>query len=305
MCEISMIFGMDAQLGKTGAEELARMMAAGAAFNSHGWGIFGDQSAVVKKPKRFSMVEERDAIMTSFGANRFLVGHVRFATHGKMVAENTHPLAYKRWILVHNGVISNEMKLRRKHKIPDAPEVDSHVIVWLVNKFYKSGKGGIEKAIKKATNELEGWYSCFLYDTERKRLFYFRHGADFHFKLVKSTEGDHYVVGNTKKANIGVAFSRSAWGFRINAAKTLGYIHPKQSILYEVSDKGLTVLCELPSPPEVQTKVTERRFVADMSIDQLAAYYDTVYDGKTGKSDAFGETPDDDMEVNAKWQTYH
>ena len=295
MCEISIVYALDGLVGQDGAEEVARMMAAGAATNSHGWGMFSDDNHVAKKPEKFNMAAEKAAILRDYGDKCFVVGHVRYATHGKHTDENTHPLVYKNWTLVHNGVIQNQSELRQKYGIPRAPEVDSFVILWLVNKHYMDNGQDIEKAVKQATAELKGWYSCFLYDRDAKRLFYFRNGADFHFRLVVTDNDNHFIVGNTKKDNASVAFSKSAWGFRIGVAKSLGWIHPREDALFEIADSGVSILCDLPEPVSepveaVQADLGEMRWKSAaredwaQQMDSVAGKYGPCGSGKDENS---------------------
>lgn len=285
MCEISIVYALDGRVGQDGAEEIARMMAAGSALNSHGWGMFSDDNHVVKKPEKFNMVQERAAILNDYGDKAFAVGHVRYATHGKHIPECTHPLVFKNWTLVHNGVIQNERELRAKYHIPPTPAVDSFTILWLINHHYHNNAQDIEKAVKLTCADLKGWYSCFLFDKSEKRLFYFRNGADFFFRLVVTDDGRHFIVGNTKKDNAAVAFSKSAWGFRISAAKTLGWIHPREDALFELAESGVTTLCDLPKP--VEDPVEQ---LAQADLARWAEYMD----GMEGKTNPCGTGKNDD-----------
>lgn len=279
MCEISLVYALDGRLGHVGADEAARMMAAGAEMNSHGWGMFSDDNHVVKKPAKFVMTAERDQILADYADKTFVVGHVRFATHGKHIPECTHPLVFKNWTLVHNGVIQNERELRAKYSIPKTPAVDSFIIVWLINHHYHNNGKDVEKAVKLTTAELKGWYSCFLFDQSEKRLFYFRNGAEFYLRLVVTDDGQHFIVGNTKKDTASVAFSKGAWGFRISAARTMGWVHPREDALYEIAETGVSVLCDLPPPVEEPAELVQSQLAGWARKGDWADQYDNM-DGK-------------------------
>jgi len=254
MCEISFIYALDSDMSESDVRELLRMMHYGSSVNPHGWGVFSDIAPVTKHPVEFDMTKD-PKLAAKYADSKWAIGHVRHATHGAHTIDNTHPLVFKDITLVHNGVIHNEAELRQKFHIPRSPEVDSFVIAWLLNHFRHIEKDW-ESVVKAVTKELRGSFSVFFFDRKEKRLFYFRDTSEFHFRLIETSDGKHYIVGNTTQSSLQVAFARSMYGFTINAAQTLSYLHPQESKLYEFGESGVMVLCELPSPPaEVTTLI--------------------------------------------------
>ena len=87
------------------------------------------------------------------------IAHTRWATHGKVCEENSHPHKVGNVVLVHNGVIENykeiEDLLSKKYKFKS--ETDSERICALIDSFY-NGNNELE-AIEKATSMLKGSYS--------------------------------------------------------------------------------------------------------------------------------------------------
>lgn len=89
------------------------------------------------------------------------IGHLRWATHGKVTEANCHPFAdcQKNIFLAHNGIIENYQELKEKlikegHQFTS--ETDSEVAVHLIEKYFKSS---LEEAVRKALKEIRGTYS--------------------------------------------------------------------------------------------------------------------------------------------------
>ena len=102
------------------------------------------------------------------------IGHTRWATHGMVNYDNSHPHISnnKRFILVHNGIIENYRKLKIDilSDYNFYSETDSEVIVNLIE-FY-SKKMCTESAIRKAISKLEGSYALLILDKENMDTIY-------------------------------------------------------------------------------------------------------------------------------------
>jgi glutamine phosphoribosylpyrophosphate amidotransferase len=268
MCEISFTYALESNLSEEEMDGMLRMMLCGSTHNDDGWGMFTSNGKFAKSPDEFSIDAGKNMKKVCNGASNFAVGHVRMATHGAKTGENTHPIIFKDIMLVHNGVIANEMALRQKFHIPRSPQVDSYVIAWLLNHFSHK-LNDWEEVVKSVTKEIEGSYSVFFYVKSEKRLFYFRKTADFFLKLVEK-DGKHFIVGNTDKDRIAMIYKESKYGFTMTTARTLSYLHPQESTLYEFTESGVNALCELPSPIEAPTIAFRfgymNRFVVDDDI---------------------------------------
>jgi glucosamine--fructose-6-phosphate aminotransferase (isomerizing) len=104
------------------------------------------------------------------------IGHTRWATHGEPFRENAHPHSEcgKRIALVHNGIIENYAELKawlqkRGHRF--SSQTDTEVASHLIEEYYR---GSIEKAFRKALNDLKGFFSFLLissHDPEKLYLF--------------------------------------------------------------------------------------------------------------------------------------
>jgi glucosamine--fructose-6-phosphate aminotransferase (isomerizing) len=89
------------------------------------------------------------------------IAHTRWATHGRVTQENTHPhhCQYKKVYLVHNGVIENSDEIKKKLKVKNYKfygDTDSEVLANLISLHYSSGN--YLEAIELALKEVEGTY---------------------------------------------------------------------------------------------------------------------------------------------------
>ncbi len=104
------------------------------------------------------------------------IGHTRWATHGSVCIENTHPhLDCKKHIaVVHNGIIENYREIKRKleqhqHKFQSA--TDTEVIPHLIEDYIEMGNP-VEKAFLKAINRLKGSFAVAAIFANDKRIFF-------------------------------------------------------------------------------------------------------------------------------------
>lgn len=92
------------------------------------------------------------------------LGHIRWATHGKVCEENAHPFwdCQKNIHLVHNGIIENYQELRNKlmgegHKFVSG--TDTEVAVHLIESYFE---GSLEEAVRRALREIRGTYGFLI-----------------------------------------------------------------------------------------------------------------------------------------------
>ena len=103
------------------------------------------------------------------------IGHTRWATHGVPNKVNSHPhqSSSKRFTLVHNGIIENEVELREKYlkDVQFESDTDTETIVQLIQKFVDGGEE-VELAIRHVMSEIEGSYALAILDKEDTEKFY-------------------------------------------------------------------------------------------------------------------------------------
>ncbi len=90
------------------------------------------------------------------------IGHTRWATHGSVTIENTHPLtgcAEHEVAIVLNGIVENHSRLRESLLLEGhafTSETDAEVVAHLVERSYT---GDLEAAVAAAAAELEGHFA--------------------------------------------------------------------------------------------------------------------------------------------------
>jgi glutamine---fructose-6-phosphate transaminase (isomerizing) len=93
------------------------------------------------------------------------IGHVRWATHGKVSVENAHPHfdCTRTIAMVHNGIIENFQTLRDNLSSRHAftSDTDTEVMAHLIEEFVEKGNK-LEKAVFETTRLLKGSYAILV-----------------------------------------------------------------------------------------------------------------------------------------------
>ncbi len=97
-------------------------------------------------------------------SGRYGVAHTRWATHGRPIERNAHPVvdARGRIAIIHNGIVENFLPIKRRLQAAGwtfTTDTDTEVIVNLVSSLYD---GDLAAAVRNAVGELEGMYACAL-----------------------------------------------------------------------------------------------------------------------------------------------
>ncbi|MBI4378373.1 MAG: glutamine--fructose-6-phosphate transaminase (isomerizing) [Nitrospinae bacterium] len=140
-------------------------------YDSCGVAIMSNNSIVVRKNiGSVDEVNEREKLSEPDG--KIGIAHTRWATHGGVTKENTHPhlSCEGDFALVHNGIISNYSEIKKElihggHRFNS--ETDTEVIVHLIEKYFVLSKDA-EKAFIRALKRLEGTYAIAMITTHEK-----------------------------------------------------------------------------------------------------------------------------------------
>lgn len=120
------------------------------------------------------------------------IGHVRWATHGKVTAANAHPHidCQGQIAIVHNGIIDNHRELWRRlrpgHRL--VSDTDTEVIAHIIEE-HAASSGSLEEAVLRATQELKGSYALAVISAKEPA------------KLIASRKGSPLVVGVGNSGN--------------------------------------------------------------------------------------------------------
>ena len=114
------------------------------------------------------------------------IAHTRWATHGSVLVENTHPhMSGDNLALVHNGIIENNQVLKAQLQeigYQFLSDTDSEVIVHLIDSHLKEGISLVE-AVRKSVKRLDGAYAIAVIS------------ADFPDRIVAARSGCPLVIG--------------------------------------------------------------------------------------------------------------
>lgn len=100
------------------------------------------------------------------------IAHTRWATHGEVTLENTHPHISnnKRFYVVHNGIIENYLELKEHLKekwYSFYGDTDSEVIANLLEEYFIEN---ITKTVELITTKIIGAYSLAIIDKENPKV---------------------------------------------------------------------------------------------------------------------------------------
>ncbi len=106
---------------------------------------------------------------------RLGIGHTRWATHGKVTRENSHPHQSnnKRFTLVHNGVVENSDEIKKTFLdgYTFQSETDSEIVVNLIEKLSNDGLD-MKEITKKLFDILQGSYALAIIDNKDLNTLY-------------------------------------------------------------------------------------------------------------------------------------
>lgn len=116
------------------------------------------------------------------------IGHTRWATHGEPNDVNAHPHKSMNghFIIIHNGIIENYSKLKKKltdHGYNFSSETDTEVLANLIEYIYLQGKVAAEIAVRLALRKVIGAYGLVIICTDEPD------------KLIAARKGSPLVIG--------------------------------------------------------------------------------------------------------------
>ena len=117
-----------------------------------------------------------------------VMGHTRWATHGKKIIENTHPHCdmEPRFALVHNGIIENHSQLRKEltaNGYSFYGQTDSEILVNYIHYIFSLGG-----EISDITSKIIGTWAILLIDkNDQQKIWFLKNGTP----LIIGFDDDH------------------------------------------------------------------------------------------------------------------
>lgn len=114
-------------------------------MHPHGWGLAtfqknSDIPNIIKEPNRAidSQVLKQELLKEI--NNYVVLGHIRYATIGKIKLENCHPYSYKdkfnrQWTLIHNGTIYSGTQLLPYMNVQKGSSDSERILLYLIDKI--------------------------------------------------------------------------------------------------------------------------------------------------------------------------
>ena len=185
-------------VGYIGKEEAAPILLDGLSkleyrgYDSAGIAVFdGEKINVAKTKGRLKALSEltHDGILLP---GTLGIGHTRWATHGSPSDTNAHPHlnTEETIVVVHNGIIENYIKLKKKLEgrgYQFVSETDTEVIAHLLDYYYK---GNPLEAVTKIMHRMEGSYALgIIFKEHPNELYAVR-------KIVGHTDGGSIIASD-------------------------------------------------------------------------------------------------------------
>lgn len=161
-------------------------------YDSSGLAIIDHHNHII----RIRCVGKVNALIKKINKKKILgnigIAHTRWATHGKISKENTHPHISSNIVIVHNGIIENCSILRaflKKQGYKFYSDTDTEVIAHLLHWEQNQKKYCLKKVIQNSIKKLYGNYSMVVMDTNNPS------------KLIAIRSGSPLVIGLGTKEN--------------------------------------------------------------------------------------------------------
>jgi len=164
----------------------------------HGWGMAwynGPDAQIVKAPEQASLSSTARWLQQSQNVKSdIILSHLRYATHGELNTENTHPFdkqfGRKRWTFIHNGTLNNYKRgLKLKHFFPMGATDSEHAFCFLLDRIRVERKalGGVMPSFDYIEDILHqinayGYFNAVFSDSESLFVYHDRNGYNgLHF----------------------------------------------------------------------------------------------------------------------------
>ncbi len=142
----------------------------------------------LKTTKNISFLEKK---INKQNKSCLIIGHTRWATHGKPTIKNCHPHVSKNILIVHNGIVENFQELKKSkylRNIKFLTDTDSEVISHLIDYFYLNEKN-LSKAVYRVGKIIKGSNAFLCIDkNDTSTLVAYKNKTPLFFGLKKNNQ---------------------------------------------------------------------------------------------------------------------
>ncbi len=163
-------------------------------YDSAGVGILDDKkNIIIKKAVGEIKNLESEISKTKNFESKIAIGHTRWATHGKVCVENSHPHYTDKVAVVHNGIIENYREIKKN--LAEAgytfkTETDTEVIAVLLTYNINSGLG-YKEAFKETLTKLSGSFAIIAFCKDTECLMFAKQNSPM--VIGKNDDNDIYI----------------------------------------------------------------------------------------------------------------
>jgi len=157
------------------------------------WGIAISEDGEVKIEKHVGKIGGAETILPK---SNFGIGHTRWATHGGVTVENSHPHfdCKKEIALIHNGIIENFLEIKNEliqkgHKF--ISETDTEVAVHLIEENLKTKD--FKDATREAFNRLSGMNAIVAVNSKSSEIIALKNGSPL---VIGMGEGEYFLASD-------------------------------------------------------------------------------------------------------------
>lgn len=166
------------------------------------WGIAalaGNSIASIKRIGKIGQVKYDEIKAAIKGQNHVAIAHTRWATHGGVTEQNTHPHfdCRQRIAVVHNGIVENHQQLKEELASKGhvfASQTDTEIIPHLIEDYYEGSDFGA--AARKAANRLHGRSAFVAVDSGSKKIVAVRKGAPLIIGVHEDSSEEFFIASD-------------------------------------------------------------------------------------------------------------